>query len=263
MNPFYDIAKEGEAQSAYQLENMGKQKEFIRIGKSRRRSDYWGDTSDFWGRGSQTESKAYYSEVTLEDYDRLMARHIVQTKPAYDVEALLDHHAGYFTASGAGTLALFIKHIKFVVLPFIEKHYNKENQKREYVAIVNEWLQQKENTMTAKQEGSIHISIGDHANAQVQVNSEQSHQYQKTGLDKDGVLQFFALLTEAIKGNTEQVAGNIRYEVEAATNDVNAGRPIATRLHAIGGFLKSLGGNVLANVAAAPIFEVVKPYLGL
>ena len=192
-----------------------------------------------------------------------MASRIVRTKPAYVVENLLEHHADHFVKSRGETLALFVKHIRYVILPFIEKHYNKKNQKREYVDLVNEWLQQKHHTMAGKRESAIQISIGEHANAQVQVNSSHSQQYQQTGLNKDQALQFFEYLKDILQGNTEQAAGNICYEIDAATKDIHAGRPIGTRLHAIGGFLKSLGVNVLANLAAAPIFEVVKPYLGL
>ncbi|SKA32988.1 SEFIR domain-containing protein [Chitinophaga eiseniae] len=136
MNDFYDISDSQEIPDvSLQLENLGEQRIFMTLGKSSR---------DGWGEREHT-SQHYYTKTTAEDYDNLFASRISRTKPPYAVEHFLDHHFQCYLKRFPGAEKTFFKHIKFVVLPILQK-----GKHTVYVQVVEEWLDDKQNYNPAK-----------------------------------------------------------------------------------------------------------------
>jgi hypothetical protein len=130
MNDFYDIAPEAqEPNNSLQLKHLGSTQHMVTISIPKR-NDY---------------SKRSYSHHTIKrdtvagDYDNLFANLIYKTNPPYNVELLLSHHYNKFLETTPDRHKLFLRHIKYVIVPLLEKN----KQHKVYVDLVNEWLEEK------------------------------------------------------------------------------------------------------------------------
>jgi len=127
MNEFYDIAPEGqEPINPLQLEYLGP-KRHVATFSIPKRNDY--------GVRSY-KSHTIKRDTVKEDYDKFFVNRIYKTNPPYDAEFLLKHHYDEFIKKNSHGHKLFLKHIKNVVLPLLEKN----KQHKVYVDLVNEWL---------------------------------------------------------------------------------------------------------------------------
>ncbi|SEB21513.1 SEFIR domain-containing protein [Pedobacter hartonius] len=129
MNELYDIAPEGqEPDSSLQLRHLGSRR-IMATFSIPRRNDY----------GERTYSRhSVDRDVKASDYDGLFANMIFKTNPPYDIELLLDHHYRKFVEANHNDHKMFLRHIKYVVIPILEKR----KQHQIYVGLVNEWLDQ-------------------------------------------------------------------------------------------------------------------------
>ena len=75
------------------------------------------------------------------------------------------------------------------------------------------------------------------------------------------ITEFFKLLNKDIESLESEKADDFRTEIEYASKQINKGKDIKSQLKNIGGLMKDVGINVLANVIASPIYEIVKPHL--
>ncbi len=129
MNEFYSINPlNTKPTDKYQLENLGVERETISGVGRQRHNGYDSEPPRRW---SVTE------KVKSEDYDGVFANKICRVNPPYDLEKLIDYHLDYYTKKG-GSRDKFIKHIQYVVLPYIEKWYKDSNA---HIELTREWIE--------------------------------------------------------------------------------------------------------------------------
>jgi hypothetical protein len=252
MNEFYSIAEEGrEPENSLQLRNLGKQTVMGIIGKSIR-----GD----WGE-RRSQSQTYYKETTSEDYDFVFANKLTGSKPPYELCDVLDYHLAFYVNKNNGDALKFVKQIKYVVLPIIKKRKDKDA----YIEIISEWINQHEMKPKPKEQKAIITMNIENINApaQFQLNSDNSHQSQQISYSQDNIRELFDLLKKDIEKINSDLKDDFQLEIESALKQLNKGKGIGNRLLTIGTFIKDVGINTFANLVAAPIFELMKPALGL
>ncbi|MEJ5962926.1 SEFIR domain-containing protein [Pedobacter immunditicola] len=130
MNDFYDIAPEAHQPDNYfQLKHLGPKQHVATFGIPKR-NDY----------GERSYSNhTIKRDTVVGDYDRLFANMIYKTNPPYDVELLLNHHYNKIIETNPNGHKVFLRHIKYVVLPLLEKH----KRHKVYVDLINEWVDEK------------------------------------------------------------------------------------------------------------------------
>ncbi len=62
---------------------------------------------------------------------------------------------------------------------------------------------------------------------------------------------------------TEAIKTEIQEELEYAKKQHNRKRPIVEQLKNIDSFIQKVGIGVFTSLAASPLFEIIKPYIGL
>lgn len=253
MNDFYSIGKENEElENSLQLEHLGSQR-VIGIVGSYRRSD-WGERSG--------ESKSYYAPVTKEDYDGLFASKLVNIRPPYDLHIFLDFHSSYYTKEFGGSQHQFLNHMKYVVLPLIVRRYK---NKEEYIELFERWLEEK-GIQSKKPMSTItnNIITGDiNAPTQFQQNSKKSHQSQEVVYNRNDVKEILELIQKDIQNLGHDIREELSVEVDNALKYLEKGKDVSSRLKTIGSLIKDININVFANLIAAPIFESIRPILGI
>lgn len=108
------------------------------------------------------------------------------------------------------------------------------------------------------------ITIGN-VNAPLQLlqSSNNSTQTQNINYSQENIKEFFSILkTDIIKLTPEQ-KDDFNSEIEYAVKQQTKGKDVKQQLLNIGGLMKDIGMNVFGNIIASPIFEVIKPLLGL
>lgn len=115
----YSIEEASESKSEFQLRNLGNQTTLMII-------------------GNRNSSKSIYRDVTEDDYDRDFAYRIMNTKPPYEVDKFLEFHYEFYTHNG-GVQTTFFKHIKYVIIPILQKRENSGVQ----IELLNAWLNSK------------------------------------------------------------------------------------------------------------------------
>jgi len=253
MNEFYSIGEEGrDLENSYQLKNLGSQKISMIVGKRVR-----GD----WGESDTYQSDRLYAKTTNEDYDRSFAHKIAKTKPPYEIGNLLDYHLGYYVNQNNGTKEKFIKHIKYVIMPLISKQQDKEV----YLQLLNEWLAENQDNINYRKDNIIKtIQFGDiNAPTQIQVDSSHSQQTQSITYSKEDISELFSLIRADLEYVRSDFKEDLKNEIENAIRYLERGKDIKSRLLTIGSLVKDIGINVFANLIASPIFELLKPALGI
>jgi membrane protein implicated in regulation of membrane protease activity len=130
INKFYNIADENTIPiDNFQLTSLGVDRISMIVGSYVRR-DYG---------AKQPSSKKLYVKVTAEDYDKQLANKIYRIQPIYDIHKILDYHFMYFTKTNDDK-ELFIKQIRYVILPIIQKE--KENDV--HSELILDWVNEKQ-----------------------------------------------------------------------------------------------------------------------
>ncbi len=79
------------------------------------------------------------SPTTLKDYDEEFFKVLMRMEPPYRVNDFLTHHSDYFSLVKKGDHELFVKHIKYVILPKVRK-----TKRLEYIELIENWIQIKD-----------------------------------------------------------------------------------------------------------------------
>lgn len=130
MNEFYDIGIEGQTPTnPLQLKNYGAKRTSSSISTST--------------MGTDGERKFHMASLTREtkpkDYDLQFIDYIYKSDPPYNVDHLLDHHYNNYVVNDPEKHKLFIRHIKYAIIPFL-----KDDKKHAvYIDLITEWLKEK------------------------------------------------------------------------------------------------------------------------
>lgn len=112
MNKFYSL-KGNLPDNEHQLTDLGSQTISIILGSVR--------TNKYdWGGRSEPETKTYYRDITADDYDRAFVTRLTKVKPVYEIDGFLDYHYNNYLQND-GLKDLFLKHMKYVILPLLTK----------------------------------------------------------------------------------------------------------------------------------------------
>ncbi len=252
MTEFYSINAENEnPQNDYQLQNLGKQTIMAVIGKSVR-----GD----WGEERNYQSQTFYRDTTSDDYDNAFANKLLDIKPPYDLQKILDYHLDFYLTKKHGDKLKFIKQIKYVVLPIIKNRKNNDI----YVELILDWINEREMKKQKGKQSAITLKVENiNAPTQFQVNSDNSSQTQQVSYTENNVREFFDELKKDIEVLNAELKDDFQIEIDNALKQLNKGNNINSRLLTIGSLIKEVGINVFTNLIASPIFELMKPILGL
>lgn len=251
MNEFYSITEEGaEPISEFQLRNLGEKTVSMIIGGVRP-SEYWGT------RG--TDRSVVYRKVTSDDYDKQFASVLTNTKPIYRCVELIEHHASFYVNERKGEREKFIQQMKYMVLPILEKKKGKEA----FATLLKDWLDENDKSKSGKGT-SYNLNFGDvNAPSQFQVGSPGGSQQQTVKYKNENVLELFRLLKSDLNKLESDIREDFELEINNAVRQLDKGKDISSRLLTIGGLIKDVGIGTLTNLIASPVFEVMKPYLGL
>ncbi|MXN91104.1 hypothetical protein GR160_07660 [Flavobacterium sp. Sd200] len=256
MNKFYDISEnENLPNESLQLRNLGAQRIFAITG-GRRGSDYWGTRN--------TESQYHYTATVPEDYDNLFVEKLNNWKPIYNLGDVAEHHYRSFVNLQPNGGTEFLKHMKYVILPKLKNRKNYEDR----ASLFEDWLNEKNPIKVStdlKHEVNYNtINMGAvNAPIQFQQSSHNSTQTQHNHYKNDDVKAAFDLLSKDIQKVNEQIRNDFAMEMDYAVTQLERNRDIKPQLMNIGSLMKDVGLGTFTNLLAAPIFEVVKPFLGL
>ncbi len=253
MNPFFDISDDEDLpDNELPLKNLGNQQIYATIG-ARRGSEFWGT--------SGTSSKTFYENTTPGHYDRQFAYKLQKWKPIYDIDRLIEHHYKYYISIHKQGDE-FLKHMRYVILPMLKKQRNTDV----CIDIFEQWLQKQIplgthnfNTVTNNT-----INVGSiNAPTQFQQNSDHSVQTQNTHYQKEDVKTAFELIQQDIQHLNEQIRKDFAMEMDYAMIQLERNKEIKPQLSNIGTLIKDIGIGTFTNLLAAPIFELIRPHLGL
>lgn len=250
MNEFYSIsADENLSETEYQLRNLGQRMISAIIGKPSRNS---------WGERTHS-SQTFYRETTSDDYDGQFVNKLMLFQPIYDLEKLLDFHLDYYETKQKMDKNRFVTHIKYVVLPLLTKKKNSEVQQE----LVNNWIE-RNMTNKKKSNGKLSMEFGDiNSPTQFQINSDNSVQTQKIKYSNQDILEVFELIRKDLKENKSSESIELLAEVENAEKKLNDGKDIKNRLLLIGELVKDIGIGTFTSLISSPIYEMLKPMLGI
>jgi hypothetical protein len=246
MNEFYSIAgKDVLEENDFQLKDLGEKVVSMSIGG--------------FGGSRGSDRKTYYRATTTVDYDRGFATKLSKTNPVYRCSDLIDHHLSYYVNRNRGDKGKFVQQMKYVVLPILEKRSGRETS----IAFLKDWIE--ENEMTKKnKEGSVNVNVGNvNAPFQLQAGSPNSKQNQTVKYENDQVLELFQLLKSDIDKLDVDIREDFEIEISSAVRQLEKGKDVSIRLITIGLLIKDVGVGTLTNLIASPVYEVMKPYLGL
>jgi hypothetical protein len=256
MNPFFDISNdENLPYDEFPLRNLGRQQIFAIIG-GRRGSDYWGT--------SGTASKTTYRDTVPEDYDKQFIYKLQKWKPVYAIDHLIEYHYGYYTGEHQQGHDPFLKNMRYVILPKLKKIKNNEV----CVELFEQWLDHKAPKIKEDIKPSIvnynNIKVGSiNAPTQFQQNSDHSIQTQQNHYHKEDFQKLFELLKKDIENVDEKIRKDFAMEMDYAVTQLERDRDIKPQLLNMGALIKTVGMGTFTNLLAAPIFELIKPHLGL
>lgn len=254
MNPFYDISNQQElAPDSLQLNTLGSKRVYMSFGKT---------TRDSWGK-SNTEWNHHMKSVQPEDYDRRFADKLMKAKPIYTMNNVLDHHLNHYCLKHIEGQKDFLIHMRYVVIPILKKLKNSDI----CITLFEKWLEEK-SPLTSKlitpYTVNNNINFGTvNAPVQLQQNSNQSVQTQHNHMQKEQLNDFFNLLRKDIQQVDKAVREDFAMEMDHAIAKLQKERDIKPNLLIIGSLMRDVGIGTFTNLLAAPIFELVKPYLGL
>ncbi len=123
----------------------------------------------------------------------------------------------------------------------MEKSKNSENQNGIIIQnIINSQIQFQKDNINSNQE--------------ISVNNQ---------LTNDKIIEFFEILKKELETIETAKTEDFLTEIEYAEKQLKKGNKINQQLSNIGSLINDVGINFFANLLASPIFEVLKPYLGM
>ena len=128
-----------------------------------------------------------------------------------------------------------------------------------------EHLDEQPESATAFTSNVINISGVENSAFQFQQGTEGSSQQQHAEISTNDFNKFCELIETDLKSAkiTEAIKTEILEELEYAKKQHTRKRPIVEQLKNIGGFIKKIGIGVFTSLAASPLFEIIKPHIGL
>jgi len=81
-------------------------------------------------------------------------------------------------------------------------------------------------------------------------------------LERDDINKAFDLIEKDIEKLDTQIRSDFSMEMDYAVAQINKNRDPKPQLSNIGTMMKEVGIGVITNLAAAPIFEYLKPFFG-
>ncbi|MBU3011119.1 hypothetical protein KO506_06875 [Polaribacter vadi] len=250
MNEFYLISSnENLSETEFELRNLGNQMIYAIVGNSSRGG---------WGERTYS-NKTIYRETTTKDYDEQFANKLMSFQPVYDLEKILNFHKDYYVGKQNGKEEKYIKHIKYIVYPLIIKKRNSETQQE----LITDWLD-KNMADKKKNNGKLRMDFGDiNSPTQFQINSDNSVQTQKIKYSNEDIAKVFELIREDLKEINNSESQELSTEIEKAESKLNNGKDIKNRLLIIGELIKDIGIGTFTSLLSSPIYEMVKPMLGI
>ncbi len=108
------------------------------------------------------------------------------------------------------------------------------------------------------------INVGDiNSPALFQQGSPNSSQAQTVNYSTEDLATLFSVLKADFDKLSNELKEDLNSEIEYSLKQFDKGKSVTTQLKNIGGLIKDVGINVFANLIASPIFEAMKPALGL
>lgn len=132
LHEFYAVSDENATPvNEFEIKHLGTRLNKIAIGK-RVHNGY-----DF-----NYTSESFYTETIADDYDNAFCEVILSTSPLYKVDELLKYHFKYYTKVKKIDKKRFFNHLRYVILPKLQKRENKHKQV--YTEYVTKWVDDKE-----------------------------------------------------------------------------------------------------------------------
>lgn len=191
MNDFFSIGVENKPLERYQLRNLGAGIiNEIFFSKTRQ-------------SGGGIGRSAFHQSVTSENYDALFSSEFSKIKPPYEGENFLNYHLEYYLEKG-GDKDKFIKHMKFVILPRMQKMY----ESNVYVEVLKSWIKEKSQlrNMAQKQSSTVisgsnnivNLAGGDiHQNSvAINVTSNQYNELKDLGVEEKQISELKEIVSE-------------------------------------------------------------------
>lgn len=253
MNPFFDISQsENLSDEDLQLHNLGSQRIMASIGTPSRNE--WGE------RSFQTSN--FYTPTVAEDYDNLFVYKLNKWKPVYAIEQVVNHHYQFYIKTNPSGHDNFMKHMRYVILPIMKRQKSTDAS----IELFEEWLDTRAPKKQTKGSGAVNntISIGNvNAPLQFQQSSDHAVQTQHNHYLQGQIIEAFELLKKDMSNIDAQIRADFAIEMTYAVTQLEKNKDVRPQLLNIGGLIKDVGIGTFTNLLAAPIFEIIKPLLGL
>tara|TARA_R110001592_G_scaffold40877_3_gene133980 strand:- start:1555 stop:2313 length:759 start_codon:yes stop_codon:yes gene_type:complete len=248
---FYDISEEGQKpQGRFQLTNYGSERHLMTVGTPVRRGA--------WGESTEYVSNTTYRATVPEDYLKDFVYMIRKFKPIYEIDQLLDHHLDMYMRKGNKS-EIFLKHIRYEVIPLL----GKSNDTNPHIELVNKWLGQREGKSVSNHPTpTVHFE-GITGNIQLLIDSPYGSQKQEVHCDKADIDGFLSALFKDIESLKHDLKDELVSEVQTALLQNKRGKLTQAKLMNLISLMKEIGVGVFTNVVASPIFEALKPSLGI
>ncbi|WP_339607596.1 hypothetical protein [uncultured Roseivirga sp.] len=252
MKEFYDITtQEGQnPENRFQLKNYGPRRHLMTVGTPVRRGS--------WGERKEYISNTTYRDTRPEDYIKDFIYAIRKFKPIYEIDMFLDHHLGVYVERGNNS-ETFIKHIKYEVIPQLEN--NKDS--KTHIELVNKWLGQREGkSWNQKSNHSIYLQ-GVNAPVQLLIDSPNASQTQEIYYTKEEIDDFLNRLQKDADNLKHDLKEELLLEIQTAKSQLKRGKSITPKIKSLLILTKEIGIGVFTNLVASPIYETLKPSIGL
>lgn len=234
MNTFYVISEEGKQANEYDIQYFG---------------DVICHNQGYNGNGGFGVKKVN-KPATSEEYDVKFRALMYTIKPIYKISSFLDYHLEKYT----GNPNEFISQINYVILPQVQR-----GNRPSYSKIIQDWLDVKNSKPESK---SFTISTGDiNAPFQIQQNSDNSSQVQKTTYFKENINDLFALIREDIKEINKEIREDFDLEMKYAVKQLSKEKDIQPQLFNIGELIKNVGLPIFTGLTSSGLFEIIKPFI--
>jgi hypothetical protein len=252
MNPFFDISTDTSlSNELFPLRNLGEQRVYLTISNIGSRHS-----------GSSSSRSQYHRKTTPGDYDNEFVYKLQKWKPVYELGRLLEHHYQHYILTNAHNHQEFLKHMRYVILPILKKQKNAEV----HIELFEQWLNQKTPAQEQLKPYTVNntIHVGNvNAPTQFQQNSDHSIQTLHNLYQKEDVKETFELIKQDIQSVNEQIRKDFAMEMDYAITQLEKDKDIKPQLLNIGSLIKQVGMGTFTNLLAAPLFELIKPHLGL
>lgn len=256
---FYSVAEEGqEPKDEFQLKHMGERRSWLSFGKNKSRNNY-GDIESNW-HTLPDDAKRIYKSIDQGSYDLQFIEKMLKIRPVYNIVKLVEYHLSYHTSIG-GDRRTFYFHVKYEILGHIQKWGVLSLQ----AEVLKDWLQHtfaNSNFPNAPIMHSININ-NNQGPVQLQIDSDNSTQNINSGASLEELKMFLLQLKNITESLTKEQSQALVPEINSALMDINSNKQVEpSTLSKIGGLLKDIGVNVVANLIATPIPDAISSLFG-